>query len=223
MGQIKNIKLHIVTDIKVNLPVNVNMVTATDEETMEIAPVEEVTTSEDKETDSLKEGLKVKEALIEETTEEPVSTSEETTVGKEQSATPVIASDELKAEVKTNGEEIDETKVESKCESSKPEETNEDILAQFENEFKERYTENDAGYKAVLELKEASPPVVTNFGSSRDSSSSSSRPSRSDERSSSSKRTRSRSRSRSRSKSPSRTPAKRQGAFGCYSYFVFYY
>ena len=91
----------------------------------------------------------------------------------------------------------------------------EDVLLQLEEQFKNRYTESDPEYKAVLEAKEASPPVVPNFGyASHDRSD---RSSRSDDRNSSHNK-----RSRSRSKSPVAT-LKRKGAFDCISYFVFYY
>jgi len=205
------------------------MVSATEEETMEVAPVE-VTTSENMDTQTLKESIKLKE-----TVEEVVTTSEDTTPAEEETPAPVetpqdvTTGDETKSEVsasdeiKTNGADTvelpkEEEQKDSKTEISKPEETTEEIIARFEEEFKDRYTDNDPAHKAVQDMKEASPPVVPNFGS-KDSSSSSTRTSSRDEHSSSSKRTR----SRSRSRSPSGPPLKRKGAFGCYSYFVFYY
>merc|ERR1712002_271527 len=95
----------------------------------------------------------------------------------------------------------------------------EDVVAELEEQFKDRYTENDPEYKAVLEMKEPSPSVIPNFGypSHDRSTSSSDRTSRNEERSSNK-----RSRSRSRSKSPIAS-LKRKGMFGCQSYFVFYY
>jgi len=205
------------------------MVSATEEETMEVAPVE-VTTSENMDTQTLKESIKLKESV-----EEVVTTSEDTTPAEEETPAPVetpqdvTTGDESKSEVsasdeiKTNGADTvelpkEEEQKDSKTEISKPEETTEEIIARFEEEFKDRYTDNDPAHKAVQDMKEASPPVVPNFGS-KDSSSSSTRTSSRDEHSSSSKRTR----SRSRSRSPSGPPLKRKGAFGCYSYFVFYY
>jgi len=206
------------------------MVSATEEETMEIAPVE-VTTSENMDTQTLKDSLKLKETVEEavttsedstptqEETSAPVATAEEVTPGDE-SKSEVTASDDVKV---NGGDEIElpkeEEQKESKTEISKPEETTEEIIARFEEEFKDRYTDSDEAHKAVQNMKEASPPVVPNFGSKDSSSSSSTRTSSRDEHSSSSKRTR----SRSRSKSPSGPPLKRKGAFGCYSYFVFYY
>jgi len=204
------------------------MVAVTEEETMEVAP-EEVTTSEKEteiETPPTENLSKLKEPLA-----EPVTTSEDTTPQEEMKTDTATtdAADSAEVDSKTDVEEKQEQEEpkseeskseESKSEGAKTEETTEDIVAKFEEEFKERYTENDAAHKAVQEMKEASPPVVANFGygSHKDSSSSSSRTSR-EERSSSNKRTR----SRSRSKSPSGPPLKRKGAFGCYSYFVFYY
>jgi len=205
------------------------MVSATEEETMEVAPVE-VTTSENMDTQTLKESIKLKESV-----EEVVTTSEDTTPAEEETPAPdvtqqdITPGDESKSEVsasdevKTNGADTvelpkEEEQKDSKTEISKPEETTEEIIARFEEEFKDRYTDNDPAHKAVQDMKEASPPVVPNFGS-KDSSSSSTRTSSRDEHSSSSKRTR----SRSRSRSPSGPPLKRKGAFGCYSYFVFYY
>jgi len=205
------------------------MVSATEEETMEVAPVE-VTTSENMDTQTLKESIKLKESV-----EEVVTTSEDTTPAEEETPAPVetpqdvTTGDESKSEVsasdeiKTNGADTvelpkEEEQKDPKTEISKPEETTEEIIARFEEEFKDRYTDNDPAHKAVQDMKEASPPVVPNFGS-KDSSSSSTRTSSRDEHSSSSKRTR----SRSRSRSPSGPPLKRKGAFGCYSYFVFYY
>lgn len=40
----------------------------------------------------------------------------------------------------------------------------EEIVAELEEQFKDRYTEDDKDYKAELDKKEASPPVVTSFG-----------------------------------------------------------
>jgi len=217
------------------------MVSATEEETMEVAPAE-VTTSETTDTQTLKEGLKLKETIE----DEPVTTSEDTTPTEDETSAPVTTSedttpvDETKSDdadvavsddIKTNGEDqVEPPKEESKesnaesskpeetkPEETKPEETKEEIVARFEEEFKERYTENDPAHKAVQDMKEASPPVMANFGS-RESTSSSTRTSSREERSSS-KRTR----SRSRSKSSDAPPPKRKGAFGYYSYFVFYY
>ena len=51
-------------------------------------------------------------------------------------------------------EDVSETKVE---ENPK--------VAELEKKFEDRYTESDPAFKAVLESKEASPPVVQNFGS----------------------------------------------------------
>lgn len=59
-------------------------------------------------------------------------------------------------------EDIDETKVE---EDTKVEENPK--VAELEKKFEDRYTESDPAFKAVLESKEASPPVVQNFGSHR--------------------------------------------------------
>ena len=91
----------------------------------------------------------------------------------------------------------------------------EDIVSELEEQFKDRYTENDPEHKAVLEMKEASPPVVPNFGYPTHSAPD--RTSRNEERPANK-----RSRSRSRSKSPTAC-LKRKGMFGCHSYFVFYY
>jgi len=40
-------------------------------------------------------------------------------------------------------------------------------VADLEKKFEDRYTEKDEAFKAALESKEASPPVVPNFGSHR--------------------------------------------------------
>jgi len=154
--------------------------------------VPEVTTSESMEsTDTTPEGAK----------------SEET---KSEDARP--------EETKSESKEPEEAKKETtKPEETKSEETKpENIVAALEEKFKDRYTENDPAHKAVLEMKEASPPVVANFGHGSHNSSTTNRTSRDDR--SGNKRTR----SRSRSKSPGPT-LKRKGMFGCYSYFVFYY
>ena len=37
-------------------------------------------------------------------------------------------------------------------------------VADLEKKFEDRYTEKDEAFKAALESKEASPPVVPNFG-----------------------------------------------------------
>merc|ERR1712176_153141 len=99
-----------------------------------------------------------------------------------------------------------ENETETSVETTEVNET----VAELEKKFEDRYTEKDAAFKEVLESKEASPPVVPNFGSH-----SSDRHGRDDDR-----HHRKRSRSRSRSKSPS--TLKRKGMFDCYSYFVFY-
>ena len=91
----------------------------------------------------------------------------------------------------------------------------EDAVAALEEQFKDRYTENDPDYKAALEAKEASPPVIPNFGyGSSSDHRSSERSSRTSESSSK--------RSRSRSRSPT-VSTKRVGMYDCQSYFVFYY
>merc|ERR1712126_359167 len=167
----------------------------------------EVTTSE---------GIKSKETVSEVTTSAdmiPTETSEGIKVGE--TISEVTTSEDAKPEdAKSEGSKPED----EKSESMKPEETkSEDIIAVLEEQFKDRYTENDPAHKAVLDMKEASPPVVVNFGyGSHNSSSSASRVSRDDR--SGNKRVR----SRSRSKSPVAT-LKRKGMFGCYSYFVFYY
>ena len=88
----------------------------------------------------------------------------------------------------------------------------EEIVKELEETFKDRYTEKDESYKAVLEETEQSPPILSNFGSSDNQK-------RHSHSESDSKK---RSRSRSRSRSPVAT-LKRKGMFDCYSYFVYYY
>ena len=39
-----------------------------------------------------------------------------------------------------------------------------DIIAALEEEFKDRYTQNDPEHTAILKMKEAPPPVVPNYG-----------------------------------------------------------
>jgi len=85
------------------------MVSATEEETMEVAPVE-VTTSENMDTQTLKESIKLKESV-----EEVVTTSEDTTPAEEETPAPVetpqdvttgdVSKSEVSAsdEIKTNG------------------------------------------------------------------------------------------------------------------------
>ena len=48
-------------------------------------------------------------------------------------------------------------------ESNKTEEEDPRV-AELEKKFEDRYTEKDPAFKAVLESKEASPPVVPNYG-----------------------------------------------------------
>merc|ERR1712168_547453 len=108
-----------------------------------------------------------------------------------------------------NGAMEDLTIKENGVDNDKPEETT-DVVARLEEEFKDRYTENDAAHKAVQEMKDPAPPVVEDFGGQKDN-----RPSSRDENSNK--------RTLSRSTSPSGPPAKRKGIFGCYSYFGFYY
>lgn len=43
-------------------------------------------------------------------------------------------------------------------------ETNNEIVAELEKKFEDRYTEKDEAYKEVLNGREASPPVIPNFG-----------------------------------------------------------
>lgn len=84
--------------------------------------------------------------------------------------------------------------------------SNQDVVAQFNEEFKDRYTEKDADYQAILSAKEATPPVIPNDRDHKEDSSHSKR-----------------GRSRSRSRSPNGAGAKREGAFGNTSFFVFHY
>jgi len=100
-------------------------------------------------------------------------------------------------------EDTSETKVEEdpKAEEEHPKVEDNPKVTELEKKFEDRYTESDPAFKAVVESKEASPPVVQNFGSH----------SRDDDRH----------RKRSRSKSP--TTLKRKGMFDCFSYFVYYY
>merc|ERR1712168_438657 len=108
-----------------------------------------------------------------------------------------------------NGAMEDLTIKENGVDNDIPEETK-DVVARLEEEFKDRYTDNDAAHKAVQEMKDPAPPVVEDFGGQNN------RVMPREENSNK--------RTLSRSTSPYGQPAaKRKGVFGCYSYFVFYY
>lgn len=78
------------------------------------------------------------------------------------------------AEIAQNIEEMEQDSVvqepdsqtteEVQVQETKEEEQNPRI-AELEKQFENRYTESDPAFKAVVESKEASPPVVQNFGS----------------------------------------------------------
>lgn len=118
------------------------------------------------------------------------------------------------AEIAQNIEEMEQDSVvqepdsqtteEVQVQETKEEEQNPRI-AELEKQFENRYTESDPAFKAVVESKEASPPVVQNFGSHGSDRG------RDDDRY----------KKRSRSRSPS--TLKRKGMFDCFSYFVYYY
>ena len=66
-------------------------------------------------------------------------------------------------------EDITETKVEEepKAEEENPKVEDNPKVAELEKKFEDRFTESDPAFRAVLESKDASPPVVQNFGSHR--------------------------------------------------------
>jgi len=106
-------------------------------------------------------------------------------------------------QVSQEPQEADTTEETNEAVDSSKTEEEDPRVAELEKKFEDRYTEKDPAFKAVLESKEASPPVVPNYGGSSD-------------------RGRDRDRKRSRSRSPTAT-IKRKGMFDCYSYFVYYY
>merc|ERR1712121_224713 len=63
----------------------------------------------------------------------------------------------------SNGVEDEPKVMENDVENLNVEETK-DVVARLEEEFKDRYTENDAAHKAVQELKDPAPPVVEDLG-----------------------------------------------------------
>jgi len=98
---------------------------------------------------------------------------------------------------------------------------NEEIVNQLEEEFKDRYTENEGaekvdGFKALLEKKDVPPPVVPDYAGTTTTTTT---------KTNGTTKSPTNDRKRSRSKSPpyEGETLKRKGMYGCYSFFVFYY
>jgi len=176
---------------------------------------EPVTTNRDEEEDDSNTNSETVDSTTATTITEEVV---EERMEEESSTTRDNKEDDLSKQQEQQQQQQQQQVADSSSSVMKPpeEETQEQIIAKLEEEFKDRYTAKDPVYVSVQELKEVSPPVVTNFGGSSYKDSNSSRTSRNDQSSSNH-------RTRSRSRSPSAVTAKRKGAFGCHSYFVFYY
>ena len=63
--------------------------------------------------------------------------------------------------------EMDQGEQETEAQDVKEPTGNEALVAELEKKFEDRYTDKDPAFKTALESKEASPPVVPNFGSHR--------------------------------------------------------
>ena len=168
-----------------------------------------------------KETIEEEEVAQMETDEEQKDNTQEVTT---EPSTDVPASTEVPstntdnvvvAETDTNVAETEVLKDVKIAESAPQPETSADVVARLEEEFKDRYTEKDAVHTTVMETKDPNPPVISDFGSSRDRDREGRTSSRDDHRDSK--------RTHSRSRSPVGPPAKREGIYGIHSYFVFYY